>query len=113
MQRSVALCPARGGERINGMKNPFRRHQTGLERFLAFLQAEASVSHSNTDTFRLTELEGEPEIARTLVSFAADPKVHLTTIEELVAFASPDHEGWGVERRGVDSWVSRFRRQDS
>ena len=62
--------------------------------------------------FRLQSGESTWEIVGwTLLSFAADPKVHLTTIEDLVAFASPDHEGWGVDRRGVDSWVSRFRKQ--
>jgi hypothetical protein len=93
------------------MRNPFRRRLTELERFVAYLDSESSVSYGG-DAFSVAQRENEREVAVGIVGFSRDPHFELVTVEDLVAAAAPDHEGYGYDRREVDNWVSRFREQD-
>jgi hypothetical protein len=95
------------------MRNPFRHQKTELERFVAYLEREASGTHSSGDHYRQHELESEQEAARTLLSFANDPRTDMVTVEDLLAQASLDHEGWGMSRSSAESWVWRFRQPSS
>ena len=107
-----AAAAARAQERATRRAELAARAE--VDSFVRYLHAQGGVSCGG-EVWEVEERESRQDDARHIAEFYREHLAkhgrgaRVASLDELLALVSPDHEGWGVDRRNVQWWIEEYR----